>query len=73
MAQFSSLVHLGGYGAYVWPAYGFAALVLLGLLMRTLASLRANKRLLARLQNLPAADESVTMPPTGGPRHEAAR
>jgi len=22
---------LGGYGAYVWPAYGFAAVVLIGL------------------------------------------
>ena len=22
---------LGGYGAYVWPAYGFAAIVLIGL------------------------------------------
>ena len=73
MEEFSSLVHLGGYGAYVWPAYGFAAVVLLGLLMRTLASLRANERLLGRLQHLPAAGESVTMPPTGGPRHEAAR
>lgn len=72
MEQLSSLVHLGGYGAYVWPAYGVAALVLLGLLVRTLASLRANERLLARLQHLPAAGESVT-PPAGGPRHEAAR
>ena len=73
MEQLSSLVHLGGYGAYVWPAYGFAASVLLGLLIRTLASLRANERLLARLQHLPTAGESVTMPPSGGPRHGTAR
>ena len=44
MDQLSSLLHLGGYGAYVWPAYGVAAVVLIGLLARTLASLRANER-----------------------------
>jgi heme exporter protein CcmD len=72
MDQLSSFFHLGGYGAYVWPAYGFAALMLLGLLIRTLATLRTNERLLARLQHLPTAGESVTMPPSGGPRHEPA-
>lgn len=73
MEQVLSLVHLGGYGAYVWPAYGFAALVLLGLLIRTFASLRANERLLASLQHRPGEGEPMTMPPAGGARHEAAR
>jgi heme exporter protein D len=73
MEQLSSLVHLGGYGAYVWPAYGVAAAVLLGLLIRTLASLRANERLLAGLQHLPAAGERAMLPSSGGPRQEAAR
>lgn len=41
---------LGGYGLYVWPAYGIAALVLLGLLLGALASLRSHERALARLQ-----------------------
>jgi heme exporter protein D len=71
MEQLSSLVHLGGYGAYVWPAYGFAALVLLGLVIRTLASLRANERLLARLH--PTAGARVTQNSSGVARHEAAR
>lgn len=52
-------LHLGGYGAYVWPAYGVAAAVLIGLLWRTLASLRANERLVAQLQNLPATGEAL--------------
>ncbi len=73
MEHLSSLIHLGGYGAYVWPAYGFTAALLLGLLLWTLTTLRANERLLARLQHRPAAGESVTMPPARGPRHEAAR
>lgn len=58
MEQLLSFIHLGGYGAYVWPAYGTAALVLVGFLIRTRASLRANERLLADLQ--------------AAPRHEAA-
>lgn len=41
---------LGGYGAYVWPAYGVAALVLIALLVAALAALRDNERALARLQ-----------------------
>ena len=41
---------LGGYGAYVWPAYGIAAVVLIGLLIAALAGLRDNERALERLQ-----------------------
>lgn len=53
MEQFETLLHLGGYGAYVWPAYGVAAFVLIGVLWQTLASLRANERLAKRLQSPP--------------------
>ena len=31
----SDFFAMGGYGAYVWPAFGFAAAVLLGLLWQT--------------------------------------
>ena len=58
MEQFDTLLHLGGYGAYVWPAYGVAAFVLIGVLWQTLTSLRANERLVKRLQT-PPADESA--------------
>ena len=54
MEQFETLLHLGGYGAYVWPAYGVAAGVLIGVLWHTLVSLRANERLAKRLQAAPA-------------------
>ena len=56
MDQITALLHLGGYGAYVWPAYGVAAIVLIGGLWHTLASLRANEALVARLQSQPVAD-----------------
>lgn len=31
----SDFLAMGGYGAYVWPAFGFAAVVLLGLLLQS--------------------------------------
>lgn len=31
MSGLGDAIALGGYGAYVWPAYGFAAVVLIGL------------------------------------------
>ena len=34
---------MGGYAAYVWPAYGVAAAVLIGLLVASLRSLRARE------------------------------
>ena len=70
MEQLSSWIHLGGYGAYVWPAYGVAALVLIGLLWWTTRGLRANERLLARLQA--GAPERGAASATAPPRPEAA-
>lgn len=40
---------MGGYAAYVWPAFGFAAVVLLGLLAQ---SWRAARRREAEFQQL---------------------
>ena len=73
MEQLTNWLHLGGYGAYVWPAYGVAALVLVGLLWRTLANLRANERLVSQLQNLPLPTGAFAAAPSGSARHEAAR
>ena len=36
-----SFLEMGGYGAFVWPAYGIAAIVMIALLW---ASLRSGKR-----------------------------
>ena len=41
--------HMGGYAFYVWSAYGLAAAVLLGLLVKSLAKYRqVVKRLVQR-------------------------
>ena len=49
---------LGGYGVYVWPAYGTAALVMLGLLAAALRAVYANEQGLARLQSARAPRET---------------
>jgi len=41
---------MGGYAAYVWPAYGLTAGVLGGLLWWCLAAYRRSQRRLERLQ-----------------------
>jgi heme exporter protein D len=41
---------MGGYGAFIWPAYGVAAVVMIGLLITSLHSSRANSRELAELE-----------------------
>jgi heme exporter protein D len=46
MQQFFAM---GGYAVYLWPAYAIAAVVMIGLLVQTLASLRARERELASL------------------------
>lgn len=51
---------MGGYGAYVWPAFGFTLIVLLGLLV---ASWRASRR---RQEELAQLRELVR--PSGGSR-----
>lgn len=47
MAEFLSM---GGYAAFVWPAYGIAALVMAGLLVATLRDLRRREALLRMLE-----------------------
>jgi len=41
---------MGGYAAYVWPAYGLAAIVLAGMLAWSLGAYRRCRRELERLQ-----------------------
>lgn len=47
MAEFFAM---GGYAAYVWPSYAVAAVVLVGLLVATLKSLRASEATLKALE-----------------------
>ena len=41
---------MGGYGTYIWPSYGIAAVVMLGLLVTSLRAMRARRRELAVLE-----------------------
>lgn len=41
---------MGGYAGYVWPAYGLAAVILIGLCVLSLRGLRAQERRLAQLE-----------------------
>ena len=46
----SAFLEMGGYAAYVWPAYGVTAAVLIGLLVASLRSLRRAEAELAGLE-----------------------
>ena len=47
MEPVSDFLAMGGYGGFVWPAFGVTALVMVWLLVASLRRLRANERLLA--------------------------
>jgi heme exporter protein CcmD len=49
-ATIAEFFRMGGYGAYVWPAFAFAALVLGGMAWRVVARLRASEDALGRMQ-----------------------
>ena len=50
VSSLSTFLAMGGYARFVWPAYGLAAAVLLGLLVWTLGSYHRRQQELARLQ-----------------------
>jgi len=41
---------MGGYAAYVWPAYGVTVVVLVGMLVATLRNLRAREAMVRALE-----------------------
>jgi len=43
--------HMGGYGAYVWPAYGVSVAVLILMTWLTVRAYKKNKHLLHRLKH----------------------
>lgn len=45
-----AFVEMGGYGAYVWPAFGATALVLAVLAVTSLRRLRSREQTLAGMQ-----------------------
>jgi len=50
MSGITAFLTMGGYAQFVWPAYGAAAFVLIGLLLWTLAGYRRCQRELEALQ-----------------------
>jgi heme exporter protein D len=42
---------MGGYAAFVWPAYGLSAIVMIGLAVNAWRNLRARERDLAQLRD----------------------
>jgi heme exporter protein D len=50
MSSLSSFLEMGGYGGFVWPAFGLTAAVLLALLADSLRRLKNGQRALARLE-----------------------
>lgn len=62
----SEFLQMGGYGAYVWSAFGFAALVLIGLLVQSVLQARRREREFVRLREIarPAAGRPAPKPRT---------
>lgn len=50
MAAITDFLAMGGYGVYVWPAYGLTLLILAGMLGVSLARLRACRREIERYE-----------------------
>jgi heme exporter protein D len=55
VTSFGTFLAMGGYGGYVWPAYGLTVLAFAGMLVWTMATLRARRR---EEQGLSAAGRS---------------
>ncbi|HLF59270.1 MAG TPA: heme exporter protein CcmD [Alphaproteobacteria bacterium] len=49
MDTVSQYLAMGGYAGFVWPAYGIAAAVMIGLLAQSLSALRARENDLSAL------------------------
>ncbi len=63
MEAMAEFLAMGGHGAFVWPAFGVAAVVMVALLVSSLRQARANQAALDRLQAL--------RPPRPGRRADA--
>ena len=46
----TEVFNMGEYGMYIWPAYGFAVLMLGGLVVASVRGMRARERELAELE-----------------------
>ena len=63
----SEFFAMGGYAAFIWPAYAVATLLLFGLLALSLKSMREREALVESLRSSRSrrrADEAATSEPT---------
>jgi heme exporter protein D len=44
VSSFSNFLSMGGYGAYVWPAYGLTAIAFAAVVVWTVATLKARRQ-----------------------------
>jgi heme exporter protein D len=51
MDRIATFFGMGGYAAYVWPAFAITAVVMIGLLIETLRTLHRRERELAELES----------------------
>jgi heme exporter protein D len=56
MRTLADFLAMGGYAEFVWPAYGIAAVVLIGVLAVSWQQLRDARALLRRYDSQPDAD-----------------
>ncbi len=59
MGSLSDLIAMGGYGAYVWPAYLVAAAVMIGLAIDSRRRIKRNEALLSALEASRGAGQST--------------
>ena len=50
MDAITEFLEMGGYGAYVWPAFAITTAIMIAMLWSTLRALRVNEAALAALQ-----------------------
>jgi heme exporter protein D len=67
-ARLTDFLAMGGYAAYVWPAYGFAAVVLVALLVQSWRSARRREAELEQVRRLarPARASRARLRPAQG-------
>ncbi len=50
MSALATFIHMGGYGAFVWPSFAITLAVLIGLYVASRRTLRANEAALKALE-----------------------
>ncbi|MFQ5955131.1 MAG: heme exporter protein CcmD [Kiloniellales bacterium] len=73
MESISTFLQMGGYAAFVWPAFAVTAVVLAGLLVASLSTLSARERLLRALEAGGRGRRQAAPRPAEGPARADGR